>query len=216
MLLIAIIYICYRDDRRLSKCTLQGREWLIYINIKYIILNVKLTVASSLVAVAIIGLVLLFTLVLVPDRAQMPPGGSTVRFSIGFPAMAPHSYRVAKVQIASRPGPVSYLVEVADTPVKADQGLMYRPSLAAGAGMLFVFDGNDYRYFWMKDTPVPLDLVYISGRLVVVGVRENAVPYSVECIPPPGPCRYVLEINAGQCAEHGIKAGDRVRISAGA
>jgi uncharacterized membrane protein (UPF0127 family) len=65
----------------------------------------------------------------------------------------------------------------------------------------------------MKNTLIPLDMIYISREGRVVGVRENAVPGSTVLIEPPGPCMYVLEVSGGQCSRHGICAGDVVRIS---
>ena len=89
---------------------------------------------------------------------------------------------------------------------------MYRTALAPDAGMLFVFDRDEDRYFWMENTLIPLDLIYISGDGRVVGVRENTVPGSRERISPPGPCTYVLEVNGGDCSRHGVCAGDLVTI----
>lgn len=106
----------------------------------------------------------------------------------------------------------AYKVELARTPAEINRGLMYRTGLAEDAGMLFVFGGDHRHYFHMANTYIPLDMVYISSENVVVGVYENATPLNTSPITPPGPCRYVLEINGGQCARQGIKAGDRVKI----
>jgi uncharacterized membrane protein (UPF0127 family) len=116
------------------------------------------------------------------------------------------------VQIASAGKTVTYRVEVADTPGEIRRGLKYRTALAPGTGMLFVFDGDANRYFWMENTLIPLDMIYISSDGQVVGVRENAVPGSTVNIEPPGPCMYVLEVNGGQCRQYGICAGDPVSI----
>ncbi len=119
----------------------------------------------------------------------------------------------AKVQIMTAGKTVTYNVEVAATPREINQGLMFRTALAPDAGMLFVFDRDENRYFWMENTLIPLDMIYISGDSRVVGVRENAVPRSREPITPPGPCTYVLEVSGGESGRQGICAGDIVTIS---
>jgi uncharacterized protein len=113
---------------------------------------------------------------------------------------------------SSGTGP-TYNVELARTSAEINRGLMYRTSLAESAGMLFIFSGDYKHYFYMANTYIPLDMVYISSKNVVVGVVANAKPLSTALITPPGPCHYVLEINGGQCAQKGIHAGDTVKIT---
>jgi len=120
--------------------------------------------------------------------------------------------KAVTVQILTVDKPVTYHVEIADSPAAIDRGLMYRTAMAQDSGMLFVFESDANRYFWMKDTLIPLDLIYLSGDGRVVGVRENAVPQSTRTIWPPGPCRYVLEVNGGQCRRQGIGVGDPVTM----
>jgi uncharacterized membrane protein (UPF0127 family) len=119
----------------------------------------------------------------------------------------------AKVQIMTAGKTLTYNVEVAASPREISQGLMFRTALATDAGMLFVFDRDEDHYFWMDNTLIPLDMIYISGDGRVVGVRENAVPRSREPITPPGPSKYVLEVNGDQCRQHRFCAGDIVTIS---
>lgn len=107
----------------------------------------------------------------------------------------------------------TYNVELARTSAQINRGLMYRTSLAENAGMLFIFGGNSPHYFYMKNTYIPLDMVYISINKVVVGIVENAKPLDAHLITPPGPSCYVLEINGGQCAQKGIRKGDTVKIT---
>jgi uncharacterized membrane protein (UPF0127 family) len=132
--------------------------------------------------------------------------------SIDYSATEAGSREAATVQILTVDRPVTYYVEIADSPAAIARGLMYRTAMAQDSGMLFVFESDANRYFWMKDTLIPLDLIYLSGDGRVVGVRENAVPRSTRAIRPPGPCRYVLEVSGGQCRRQGIGAGDRVTI----
>lgn len=128
-------------------------------------------------------------------------------------AMSSDNNDMAKVQIVSEGKTMTYNVEVANTPGEISKGLMFRTALAPDEGMLFVFDRDDYRHFWMENTLIPLDMIYISSGGRVVGVRENAVPRSREPIRPPGPSTYVLEVCGGESGRHGFCAGDAVTIS---
>jgi uncharacterized membrane protein (UPF0127 family) len=103
-------------------------------------------------------------------------------------------------------------VEVADTPGEQKHGLMNRTSLPRDAGMLFVFNNDDSRYFWMDNTLIPLDMIFIASNLTIIDIHENAMPLSRDIIASSGPCRYVLEINGGLCAANGINVGDRVAM----
>jgi uncharacterized protein len=188
--------------------------------------NVGKLIIGALVVFIMAGLIVPGILSMLPSQAGAPsndalligtdiPGagdGGTVKYSVNNALMAQERYAVPIVQIASAGKTVTYRVEVADTPAEIRRGLMYRTRLAPDAGMLFVFDCDGDRCFWMENTMIPLDLIYISRGGRVVGVRENAVPESMVLIDPPGPCMYVLEVNGGQCCQYGICAGDPVAI----
>lgn len=102
-------------------------------------------------------------------------------------------------------------VAIADTAYKQAVGLMDRRSLPADQGMLFVFYGDQQRNFWMKDTYIPLDQVYIRSDGTVVDINKNARPLDTRLFWSK-PCTYVVEVNGGYCDRHGIKIGDKVRI----
>ena len=106
--------------------------------------------------------------------------------------------------------PVAVRVELADTPRSQAVGLMYRKELPEDHGMLFRFDDDSDHGFWMKNTPLPLDMIFISKDGVVVGIVENTVPYSLDLRRAGTPSRLVLEVNAGFADRHGIAVGDRV------
>jgi uncharacterized protein len=89
---------------------------------------------------------------------------------------------------------------------------MYRHDLAADAGMLFVFPETADQAFWMKNTPLPLDMIFIGEDLVVVGIVENAIPFSTRLLRVARPSRYVLEVHAGFSAANRIGPGDRVEF----
>mgnify|MGYP001815533790 FL=1 len=102
-------------------------------------------------------------------------------------------------------------LELALTPEEIGQGLMYRPHLAENSGMLFLFRQERVPSFWMKDTMIPLDLLFLDGHGVILEISENAQPCAVEPCPqyiPTHAAWAVLEVNAGFAARHGLAAGD--------
>src|SRR5256886_12780979 len=103
-------------------------------------------------------------------------------------------------------------LEVAATPAERERGLMYRTSLAEGRGMLFVFDEDRNHSFWMKNTLIPLDMLFIARDGTVVGMHANATPLSTADIAVGKASRYVLEVPGGWAARHGIAAGARVEL----
>ena len=117
------------------------------------------------------------------------------------------------VAVIRGPGSVAEVsLEVAATPAERERGLMYRSSLAEGRGMLFVFDEDGNHGFWMKNTLIPLDMLFIARDGTVVGVHANATPLSTANISVGKSSRYVLEVPGGWAARHGIAAGARVEL----
>jgi hypothetical protein len=114
--------------------------------------------------------------------------------------------------IHTRGGPVEVRLELARTPAEQRQGLMYRTALADGAGMLFLFDADTDHRFWMKNTFIPLDMIFIDRDLRIVGIHPNAVPQSTAAVGVGRPSRYVLEVPGGWAARRGVAAGDRVEL----
>jgi len=103
-----------------------------------------------------------------------------------------------------------FQVEIAATDSQRSMGLMFREEMAADHGMLFLFDTEGDRYFWMKNTPLPLDIIYIGANGEIVSIAPDTTPFSLSTIPSGGPAQFVLEINAGLSKKLGIKPGDRV------
>jgi uncharacterized membrane protein (UPF0127 family) len=101
-------------------------------------------------------------------------------------------------------------IEIADNDAKRTQGLMYRDSMAENHAMLFVFSDAEERSFWMENTYIPLDIIYINAKNEIITVQKNAVPFSEDSIPSNGPAQYVVEVNAGYCNRHSIKPGDHI------
>jgi hypothetical protein len=103
-------------------------------------------------------------------------------------------------------------VEVVSTPEQRARGLMYRKELAADAGMLFLFPEEEVLRFWMKNTLIPLDMIFIDASRRVVGVVANAKPLSTRGVGVEAPSKYVLEVNGGFAAKHGIAAGATIEF----
>lgn len=101
-------------------------------------------------------------------------------------------------------------VELALTPAQRSHGLKLRKRLGPYQGMLFVFDRDEVQSFWMQDTYIPLDMIFISADGVVVGFVENTTPMTTTSRRVGKPSRHVLEVNAGFCRNNGIQPGSRV------
>ena len=104
-----------------------------------------------------------------------------------------------------------FTVEVAQTPREQAQGLMFRTEMAPDEGMLFPRDPPRVASFWMKNTVLPLDIIFIGPDKRVINVASNTVPYSEDPVISEGPAAAVLELNAGRAAELGIGPGALVR-----
>ncbi len=123
------------------------------------------------------------------------------------------SLPTTKVVIDTQKGPVAFNVEVASDGASLEKGLMYRTKLAEDAGMLFDFRKPTLAVFWMKNTPLSLDILFIRADGVVSTIAADAVPYSEDKIPASEPVRAALEINGGQATAKGIRPGDKVRAA---
>jgi uncharacterized protein len=104
-------------------------------------------------------------------------------------------------------------VEIADDTIKREVGLMYRKHLDEYAGMIFVFPQPEALRFWMKNTVIPLDMIFADQTGRITGIIANAVPFSEKTVGVSGLSQYVLEVNGGFAARHSIVAGDRMHFS---
>ena len=112
-------------------------------------------------------------------------------------------------------GNVSVNAEVADNAFKKMRGLMFRKSLGENDGMIFPFDSEGYQGFWMMNTSIPLDLIWINAKKQVVFIQKDAQPCTITSCPvyrPNKPGQYVLEVNAGFTDEHNIKVGTNAQF----
>lgn len=109
------------------------------------------------------------------------------------------------VVIDTDTGPHAFRVEVAADPESQERGLMFRREMAPDAGMLFDFHTPQMQYFWMKNTILPLDMIFIRENGTISSIAPNAVPFSTTTIPSLEPIRAVLELNGGRAAALGIE-----------
>ena len=126
------------------------------------------------------------------------------------PLEHPQHLRVQHLEIASKTGVHVFAVEMAVTPEEQAKGLMFRRRLPEGQGMLFDFQREQPASFWMKNTYISLDMIFIRGDGRILRIAENTIPLSEALVYSGGPVRAVLEVVAGTARKLGIVAGDRV------
>jgi uncharacterized protein len=127
--------------------------------------------------------------------------------SVGVPAQGAEP---DSLEIVTSTGRHVFQIEIANNDASREHGLMDRRYMAADHGMLFEFDREEPVSFWMKNTYIPLDMIFIAPSGVVTHVVANAEPLSERVIPSGGPCVAVLELNSGTAASIGLKVGDKV------
>lgn len=101
-------------------------------------------------------------------------------------------------------------IEIADDQGSRGDGLMHRYTLAEQQGMLFIFDRAEPQNFWMRNTHISLDIIYVGSDSVIVSIARNTPVRSDQTIPSHYPAQYVVEVNAGFCARHQVEVGDRI------
>ncbi|MFK7781995.1 DUF192 domain-containing protein [Psychroserpens sp.] len=104
-------------------------------------------------------------------------------------------------------------IEIADDEYSTQTGLMYRKSMQNNQGMLFIFPNSDYRSFYMKNTEIPLDIIYISEDKRIVSIQKNAKPFDETSLPSEAPAKYVLEVNAGLSKTWNLEKGDLIEYT---
>jgi uncharacterized protein len=120
---------------------------------------------------------------------------------------------VTTITVDGAKGPATFRVEVAGDNASQEKGLMFRKAMAANAGMLFDFHTTVMTSFWMKNTILPLDIIFIRSDGRISSIAADAVPYSEASIPSSEPIRAVLEINAGRARALGIVPGSAVHAA---
>src|SRR5712691_7051869 len=143
-------------------------------------------------------LFVLFSVLSFLTLSLLGPGGSLA------------AQQLQQLEIASKSGVHIFGVEMAVTPDEQAKGLMFRRELPEKQGMLFDFHREQPTSFWMKNTYIPLDMIFIRADGRILRVAENTVPLSETLVPSGGPVRAVLEVIAGTAKKLGLAAGDRV------
>lgn len=144
------------------------------------------------------------------NRVNRRSGCFILLFFVAAGCLAQTQFKWGSVTIVTKFESLSYRVEVADTRRLKSMGLMFRSSLPAGQGMLLLNEKPQSLNVWMKNTFIPLDIIYIDTHGYIVKIVENAQPESTAVMPSEGKVKAVLELNAGQVQERGIAVGDRV------
>ncbi len=108
-------------------------------------------------------------------------------------------------------GQANFSIEVADDPGERAQGLMNRDQMARNAGMLFIYDQPQVVAFWMRNTLIPLDMIFVDQAGLVLAIHENAIPLDETPIPGGQGVQFVLEVNGGIAALFGISVGSQVQ-----
>lgn len=139
-----------------------------------------------------------------PASAQIPR--QDPKSCKGQPEITP----LEPLQIRTDKGVTSFQVEIADSEMEREYGLMCRRSLAADRGMLFLFARAEPQMFWMRNTLIPLDIIYIGANGRVVSISRNVQALDESGAPSAGPAKFVLELAAGRAAQIGLLPGDRV------
>jgi uncharacterized protein len=117
-----------------------------------------------------------------------------------------------KVYLSTPQGDIAVGVEIVATEPKIQRGMMFREHLPPDQGMLFLMSQEKEWSFWMRNTLIPLDLIFIARNMTIAGIVENAEPRTETLRSIPAPSLYVLEVNGGYSAAHKLKAGDAVRF----
>jgi uncharacterized protein len=127
-----------------------------------------------------------------------------------LPAWALENFATSELTIQTAGGPQKFAIELALSDAQMEQGLMFRRSMAPDAGMLFDFKSPTNVTMWMKNTLIPLDMLFLDSSGRIIDIHERAVPLSTDIIAGKAPARYVIELNGGTVARLGIKPGDQV------
>ena len=141
-----------------------------------------------------------------PQAAENAPAPSATQASV-HPVSG---LEVIPLTVTTLKGPHAFRVEVARSPTEQAKGLMFRTEMGPDEGMLFPYDQPRVLSFWMRNTVLSLDLVFIDQEHRIINIAENAVPYSEASILSDAPGVAVLELNGGRARELGIVAGNKV------
>lgn len=136
-----------------------------------------------------------------PTSTNLPSTQSSTTFT---------KHGVLSISRKNNPAPLSVDIEVADTEIKRQQGLMHRKHMEPNRGMLFIMDRLKEQNFYMRNTFISLDIIYLDQDKKVVSIAKNTQTLSDTGIPSNGDALYVLEVVAGYAETHGVEVGDQI------
>lgn len=151
------------------------------------------------------------TLALVACNATAPSDAIAQRPAADAGTLSPAGLQLVPLTIDSKGKTHRFTVEVAGTSQEQAQGLMFRTKLAPDAGMIFPFPTLKPASFWMKNTVIPLDIIFVRADGSIESIAANTTPYSLDAVSSQGPVAAVLELAGGRAAQLGIKPGDIVK-----
>ena len=154
--------------------------------------------ARFLSVIAVVAVILLI-------RATAAPVGAA-----GHGAGGVERFEIATLEIRTRTGSHRFTVEVARTARQHATGLMFRRRMDPGSGMLFLYRTSQPVTMWMKNTFIPLDMLFVAADGRIVRIAQRTVPHSIQTVPSGGPVIAVLELNGGTAERLGIRTGDRI------
>ena len=155
-------------------------------------------VAARLSVIAVVAVIVVIRATAAPVAAEGRGAGGVERFE------------AATLEIRTRTGSHRFMVEVARTGRQHATGLMFRRRLAPDSGMLFLYRTSQPVTMWMKNTFIPLDMLFVAADGRIVRIAQRTVPHSIQNIPSGGPVSAVLEVNGGTAERLGIRTGDRI------
>lgn len=150
-------------------------------------------------------------LALVACNASAPSDAIAQRPAADASTLSPAGLALVPLTIDSKGKTHRFTVEVAGTSQEQAQGLMFRTELAPDAGMIFPFPSLKPASFWMKNTVIPLDIIFVRADGSIESIAANTVPYSLDAVSSNEPVAAVLELAGGRAAQLGITAGDIVK-----
>lgn len=172
-------------------------------------MNKKIAQKKNIYAAAITIVISLLIIYMIPKRGNEPVDYQTESTDIKFNKQGTLDFLSADSN-----NPLSTIdIEVADNVTLRARGLMYRKSIPDNSGMIFIFDVEDYQGFWMKNTYIALDILFVNANKEIVTIHTNTTPMSDRNYESTKPAMYVVEVNAGYCIQNGIKEGDFISFN---
>jgi hypothetical protein len=168
---------------------------------------------TSWLAIGVIGVMIVALVALLTRNSNknvLPTGTSTNQPTTVTTAYEFHKEGQLRFLGANQELKTTIDIEIARSEPERELGLMYREKMAENQGMLFIFDGLEPRSFWMKNTLISLDIIFVNDKDQIVTIHRNTTPLSERSYTSTGPAKYVIEVNAGFTDRHKILVGDRI------